>query len=203
MSRAWRPTCASPISPSISARGTNAATESITTTSSDLERLLAGVGLADQELVHVDADGGGVHRVHGVLGVDVGAHPAVALRLGHHVHGQRRLPRCLGTEDLHHPTPGQASDAERDVEGEGAGGDGGHADVAALSQLHDGALAELLLDLADGHLERLVAFHDGTLLVVCAMSCVSGEAPSGATYGGGMTSTPDASGRHPNDTRVT
>ena len=32
--RAWMPTCASPISPSISARGTRAATESMTTTSS-------------------------------------------------------------------------------------------------------------------------------------------------------------------------
>ena len=34
ISRAWRPTCESPISPSISARGTSAATESMTSTSS-------------------------------------------------------------------------------------------------------------------------------------------------------------------------
>ena len=39
MSRAWRPTCVSPISPSISARGTSAATESITSTSSAPERI--------------------------------------------------------------------------------------------------------------------------------------------------------------------
>src|SRR5262245_16475778 len=38
ISRACRPTCVSPISPSISARGTSAATESITTTSSAPER---------------------------------------------------------------------------------------------------------------------------------------------------------------------
>src|ERR1051326_4682952 len=38
MRRAWRPTCESPISPSISARGTSAATESITTMSTAAER---------------------------------------------------------------------------------------------------------------------------------------------------------------------
>src|SRR4029453_14437541 len=82
ISRACRPTWVSPISPSISARGTSAATESITTTSTapdlgprgeppprvdphhverarthehvgDLERLLAGVRLRHQELVDV------------------------------------------------------------------------------------------------------------------------------------------------------
>ncbi|MNY52808.1 hypothetical protein D3C86_1885150 [compost metagenome] len=37
MSRAWRPTWESPISPSISARGTRAATESMTTMSSEPE----------------------------------------------------------------------------------------------------------------------------------------------------------------------
>ncbi len=38
MRRAWRPTVVSPISPSISARGTRAATESMTMTSMALER---------------------------------------------------------------------------------------------------------------------------------------------------------------------
>ena len=61
----------------------------------DLERLLPGVGLGDEQVVDVDPDGPGVDRVHGVLGVDVGADAAVALRLGHHVHGQGGLPRGL------------------------------------------------------------------------------------------------------------
>ena len=38
----------------------------------DLERLLAVVGLGDQQVVDVDADGAGVVWVHGVLGVDEG-----------------------------------------------------------------------------------------------------------------------------------
>jgi hypothetical protein len=59
-----------------------------------------------------------------------------------------------------------------------------------LPQPHDRALTELLLDLAHGHLEGVVTFHDGTLLV--AYWCVfvrSGEAPSGSTYGEGVTAT--------------
>ncbi len=79
------------MSPSISAFGTSAATESIATTQSteagahqhlgDLERLLAVVGLRDQEVVGVHADPARVLRVHRVLGVDERAEAAVALRL--------------------------------------------------------------------------------------------------------------------------
>jgi hypothetical protein len=43
ISRAWMPTNESPISPSISARGTRAATESTTTTSMPLERMSVSV----------------------------------------------------------------------------------------------------------------------------------------------------------------
>ena len=137
----------------------------------DLERLLTGVGLTDQQIVDVDADRRRVHRVHGVLGVDVRAHPTVALRLGHHVHGQRGFPRRLRTEDLDHSPPRQTADTERDVERERAGGHGGDADIAVLPQPHDRALAELLLDLADRHLEGfVVAFHDGTLRL---FSCIA------------------------------
>src|SRR4029077_11588181 len=61
----------------------------------DLERLLAGVGLGDQQIVDVDANCPGVDRVDGVLGVDVGADAAVALGLGNNVHRQRSFPRGL------------------------------------------------------------------------------------------------------------
>ena len=45
----------------------------------DLEGLLAVVGLADQELVDVDAEPAGVARVEGVLGVDEGRDAAAFL----------------------------------------------------------------------------------------------------------------------------
>ena len=46
-----------------------------------------------------------------------------------------------------------------EIEGEGARGDRFDPDVAPLPQLHDGALAELLLDLTECHLERLLPVH--------------------------------------------
>ena len=91
ISRAWIPTNESPISPSISARGTSAATESTTTMSiaagadeglGDLECLLAGVGLADQQLVHVDPAGPGIGGIERVLDVDERRDAAALLRLG-------------------------------------------------------------------------------------------------------------------------
>ena len=44
----------------------------------DLEGLLAVVGLRDEQVVDVDADGLGVDRVDGVLGVDEGGQAAQA-----------------------------------------------------------------------------------------------------------------------------
>ena len=123
----------------------------------DLERLLAGVGLGDQQLVDVDADGLGVHRVHRVLGVDVRAHPTVALGLGHDVHGQGRLARRLGAEDLGDPPPGQPAHAEGQVERQRARGDRFDGHRALLAHPHDRPLAVLLVDLGQGHLEGLVA----------------------------------------------
>ena len=103
----------------------------------------------------------GVDRVHGVLGVDVGADAAVALRLGHDVHGEGGLARGLRAEDLDDPAAGQAADAEGEVERERAGGDRLDRHRALLAHLHDRALAVLLLDLAERHLECLLSLHPG------------------------------------------
>ena len=125
----------------------------------DLEGLLPGVGLGDEQVVDVHADGAGVHGVHGVLGVDVGADPAVSLRLGHHVHGEGRLTRRLGSVDLDDASAGKAADPEREVERQRPGGDRLDPQVEVLPHPHDRAFAELLFDLAQCHVERLVAFH--------------------------------------------
>ena len=125
----------------------------------DLERLFAGVGLGDQQLVDIDPDAGGVGRVHGVLGVDVGADAAVALGLGDDVHGQGGLARGLRTEDLDHTATREPADAEGDVQRERPVDDGLDVHRGLLAHLHDRALAELLLDLAEGHLECLLSFH--------------------------------------------
>ena len=166
ISRACRPICASPISPSSSERGTSAATESTTSTSTAPERIstsaissacspLSGcetsrLSMSTPSLLRVD----GVERV---LGVDEGGHAAAALGLGDHVQRERRLARGLRAVDLDDAAAGQAADAERGVERERAGGDGGDVDLLPAAEAHDRALAELLVDLGEGGLDRLAS----------------------------------------------
>ena len=67
-----------------------------------------------------------------------------------------------------------AADAERIVQADRAGGNGGNGVARVfLAEAHDRALAELLLDLADGHLDGLSA------LAVVPIFCWghSGDAP--------------------------
>ncbi len=131
----------------------------------DLERLLAVVGLRHQQVVDVDAELPGVLRVERVLGVDERRQAAVLLRLGNDLQGQRGLAGRFRPEDLDDATARQAADAERVVDADRAGRDGFHGrDGVALPEAHDGALAKLLLDLADGHVEGLdpfLSFVDG------------------------------------------
>jgi hypothetical protein len=129
----------------------------------DLEALLAGVGLRDQQVADVDAQLAGVDRVERVLGVDVRGDAARLLHLRDDLQAQRRLARRLGTVDLDDAPARQAADAERDVEPERAGRDDRQVvrDLR-LAHLHDRALAELLLDLRQRGGERLalLVVHD-------------------------------------------
>ena len=76
----------------------------------DLERLLAGVGLADEELVDVDAAGAGVAGIERVLDVDEGGDAAARLGLGDDVLADGRLARRLRAEDLRDPAARDAAD---------------------------------------------------------------------------------------------
>ena len=89
----------------------------------DLERLLAGVGLRDQQLGDIDAAGLGVVLVERVLDVDVGGDAAAALGGRDDVVGERGLAGAFRAVDLGDAAAGQAADAEREVEGERAGRD--------------------------------------------------------------------------------
>ena len=124
----------------------------------DLERLLAVVGLGDEELVDVDADPLRVQRVHRVLGVDERAHAAELLRLGEDVVDERGLTGGLRAEDLDDAPARHAADAEREVERQRAGGDRVDLHLGALvAHAHDAALAELALDLGQCTLQGVVA----------------------------------------------
>ena len=66
----------------------------------------------------------GVVGVEGVLGVDEGRDAAGLLGLGDDVQGEGGLAGGLRAVDLDDAAARHAADAERDVEGDGAGGDG-------------------------------------------------------------------------------
>src|SRR5438093_7193659 len=126
----------------------------------DLERLLAVVGLRDEEVLGLDAELARVAHVERVLRVDEGADAAALLALGDELERERGLTRRLGPVDLDHTPARDPADAERDIEAERARRQAG--DVLRqrlLAELHDGALAELLLDLADGEVDRPLPIH--------------------------------------------
>ena len=126
----------------------------------DLERLLAGVRLADEELVHVDAAGAGVARVQRVLDVDEGGDAAALLRLRDDVLADGGLARRLRAEDLGDPAARDAADAEREVERDRARGDGVDRLPLGGPELHDRAATELLLDREDRGVHRASALRD-------------------------------------------
>src|SRR5205814_2027190 len=126
----------------------------------DLERLLAVVGMRDEEVLGLDAELARVAHVERVLRVDEGADAAALLALGDELERERGLTRRLRSVDLDHPPARDPADAERDIEAERARRQAG--DVLRqrlLAELHDRALAELLLDLADGEVDRPLPVH--------------------------------------------
>src|SRR6185436_4818644 len=76
-------------------------------------------------------------------------------RLRDHVQREGRLARGFRPEDLDHAPARHAADAEGGVERERAGGNGGHVHLVAGAQPHDRPLAELLVDLRQGRVDRL------------------------------------------------
>ena len=129
----------------------------------DLERLLAGVRLADEQLVDVDAAGPRVARVEGVLDVDERGDAAALLGLGDDVLADGRLARRLGAEDLGDPTARDAADAERQVEGDRAGRDEVDLLAGSRAELHDRAGTELLLDREDRRVHGLATLRLGAI----------------------------------------
>jgi hypothetical protein len=125
-----------------------------------LTRLLAGIGLADQQVVDIDAQLARIERIERVLGVDEGASAAALLRFGDRVQGERGLARAFRTIDLDDAPPGQAANPHREVEPERSRGDDLDGFAAALgAHAHDRALAERPFDLGERGIERLVLFH--------------------------------------------
>ena len=92
----------------------------------DLQRLLAGVGLGNEHILHVDPQRFGIGGVQRVLGVYKGHLAAHLLGLRQHMEGQRGLTGGLRSVDLHDTAPGQAADAQRQIQRQRSGGDSLH-----------------------------------------------------------------------------
>ena len=104
----------------------------------------------------------GVRGVERVLGVDERGDAARRLRLGDDLQRERGLARGLRAVDLDDAAARHAADAEGGVERERAGGDRGDlVGRGVLAELHERALAELLLDLLLRDVEHLflLALH--------------------------------------------
>src|SRR6266481_2118147 len=126
----------------------------------DLERLLARIGLGDQQIVDIDPELAGIARVERMLGVDEGAGPTAALRLRNHVQREGRLTGALRPVDLDDTAARQSADAKRDVETQRAGRN--HFDVRrglARSELHNRTLAESTFDLAERRVQSSLSVH--------------------------------------------
>ena len=89
--------------------------------------------------------------------VDKGAGAAHLLHLGHNLQREGRLAGGFRAVDLDHTAARQAADAQRDIQAEGACRH--NADIlrdARVVHLHDGTLAELLLNLSKGGVQSLL-----------------------------------------------
>ena len=132
ISRACRPTCESPISPSSSflrhEGGDRVDDDHVDGVAldehlGDVHRLFAVARLAHEQRFEVDAELLGPAGVEGVLGVDEGGDAAGLLGLGDDVQGERGLAARFGAEDFDDAAAGNALAAEGDVERQAAGGD--------------------------------------------------------------------------------
>ncbi len=100
-----------------------------------------------------------------MLGVDESGDAAVLLALCDCMQCERRLARGFGSVDLRHPSPRIAPDTESGVEQYRTGGDDPHAGIPPVrAELHERALAELLLYLKTCGLERLRLLLDARIL---------------------------------------
>src|SRR4029453_2623662 len=109
-----------------------------------------------------------------MLGVDKGADAAALLSLRDQLERQRGLAGRLRPEDLDHTPARDPPDAERDVEAERSSRQRGDlVDEPVLAELHDGALAELLLDLAERQVDRPLAVHVDTHFTPLPARCHS------------------------------
>jgi len=121
----------------------------------NLQGLLARVRLRDVQLIHVDAAAPRIVRVQCVLDVDERRDAAHLLRLGDDVLADGRLTRGFGPIDLGDATAWHATDPKRQIQRKRTGGNGGDLQALCLTQLHDSAFTEALLQTCECRIKCL------------------------------------------------
>ena len=124
----------------------------------DLERLLAVIGLGNEQIVHVHAEFFSVSGIERVLGVYKRRQAAGLLRFCDHLQGDGGLAAGFRAENFHHPAAGESAHAQSGVEADGAGGDDRNGQNFPRPQAHDGAFAKLLFDLRQREVNRSAFF---------------------------------------------
>ena len=102
----------------------------------DLQGLLTGVRLRDEQCVGVHSELLRVAGVQGMLGVDERRDAAGLLGTGHRMQCDGGLAGGLRAVDLHHSTPGEPPDAQGRVHGDGRGGDRLDRCAGLITQTH-------------------------------------------------------------------
>ena len=133
---------------------------------SDLQGLFPGIRLGDEELAHIHAQLGGIDRVQRVLGIDESRDTASLLRFRHCVESERGLAGTFRTINLDDAALRQTANTQGNIQPQRTGGNRFDIHVRTLAELHHGALAECLVDLAQRGLNGLllvrvhVIFHE-------------------------------------------
>ena len=90
-----------------------------------------------------------------MFSIDKGAYAAALLGFCNHLQGQRRLAGRFRSINLNHPAPWQATNAQRNIKAQRAGGNRFHLKGLIGPQLHDRTLAEGPFNLAECGFQRL------------------------------------------------
>ncbi len=97
-----------------------------------------------------------------MLGVNERREATHLLGIGNDMENERGLARRLGAEDFNHATARHTAHADGKVKGQGARRDRGNVLGAVfIAKPHDGAIAELLLDLCENCAEGCGEFSTG------------------------------------------
>src|ERR1044071_2069839 len=127
---------------------------------SDFQSLLAVIRLGDQQVIGFDAKFLGITQIEGMFRVDIGAHTSLFLCLGDDVQGERGLTRRLRTIDFDDSSARNSADPKGNIESERSRRN--YRQIlwrTGFAEPHDGTLAELPFDLADGEIECFLSIY--------------------------------------------